>query len=109
MPIDINLQVLMVDSAYNVLDSLFNADNTHILPSGEVVNGIVTLPSEQEVTVAIVSDNFEAVKETKYLIINATIESTDEGQTAVKLYSHYSIDFRVSVTLDAKFESTGGD
>ncbi len=109
MPIDINLQVLMVDSAYNVLDSLFNADNTNILPSGNVVNGIVTLPSEEEVTVHVVSDNFEAVKETKYLIINATIESTDEGQTPVKLYSHYSIDFRVSLSLDAKIESTGGN
>ena len=109
MPIDINLQVLMVDSAYNVLDSLFNEDNTHILPSGEVVNGIVTLPSEEEVTVAVVSDNFEAVKETEYLIINATIESTDEGQTPVKLYSHYSVDFKVSLKLDAKFEISEGD
>lgn len=106
MPIDIHLQAFLVDSAYNILDSLLTGDNKHILRSGTVTDGLVTIPDEDSVTVTVVSGNFEQVKQTEYIILNATIESTDQGQTPVKIYSHYSIDFRVSIMLDAKLEIT---
>ena len=106
MPVDIHLQAFLVDSAYNILDSLLTGDNKHILRSGTVTDGLITIPDEDSVTVAVVSGNFEEVKKTEYLILNATIESTDQGQTPVKIYSHYSIDFRVSIMLDAKLEIT---
>ena len=109
LPVDIKVQVYMVDSNYNPLDTLFDASNTHILPSRNVVNGIVDLPSEEEKTITVISDNFEAVKDTKYLLIEATMESTEEGQKPVKLYSYYSIDFNVSVKLEPRIETKRGD
>jgi len=49
------------------------------------------------------------VKDTKYLLIEATMESTEEGQKPVKLYSYYSIDFNVSVKLEPRIETKRGD
>ncbi|KPK84436.1 MAG: hypothetical protein AMS27_10010, partial [Bacteroides sp. SM23_62_1] len=106
--VEINLLVTLVDSAYNVLDSLFNEENKNILPSGVLdANGVVIAPTHHEVILDFPSDRIELIRNTKYAKVNGSFETTNEGQTYVKFYSHYTIAFKLGARADVKLSTTG--
>lgn len=108
MPVEINLLVTLVDSAYNVLDSLFTEENKNILPSGILdANGVVIAPTHNEIILDFPSDRIDLIRNTKYANVNGSFETTNEGQTYVKFYSYYTIEFNLGAKADLKLSTTG--
>lgn len=108
MPVDINLLVTLTDSAYNVLDSLFTEENKNILPSGILdANGVVIAPTHNEIILDFPSDRIDLIRKTKYVNVNGSFETTNEGQTYVKFYSYYNVDFKLGAKADISLSTTG--
>lgn len=107
MPVEINMQVFLTDSAYYVIDSLFTTRN--ILPSGIDVDkdGKIDYPSQEPpIVIDFSSDRIDRLRDTRHALVNGTFETTDEGQKLVKFYSYYEISFTLGVRVDASLDTS---
>src|SRR4030042_1824542 len=85
MPVEINMQVVLVDTFYNVLDSLFTEETKNVLPSALVdENGKVLAPSQNEVLFDFPPDRLDLIRNSRHAMVSGTFETTDEGQQMVK-------------------------
>jgi hypothetical protein len=101
MPVEINMQVVLVDTFYNVLDSLFTEETNNVLPSALVdENGKVLAPSQNKVLIDFPPDRLDLIRNTRYAMVSGTFETTDEGQKMVKFYSYYVINFKLGVKTE---------
>jgi hypothetical protein len=100
MPVEISMQVVLVDSLYNELDSLFTEETMNVLPSAAVdVNGKVITPVQNEITIDLPNERLDLFRNTRHVMVRGTFETTDEGQTMVKFYSYYEINFKLGVNV----------
>jgi hypothetical protein len=101
MPVEINMQVVLVDTFYNVLDSLFTEETKNVLPSALVdENGKVLAPSQNEILIDFPPDRLDLIRNTRHAMVSGTFETTDEGQKMVKFYSYYVINFKLGVKTE---------
>jgi len=101
MPVEINMQAVLVDTFYNVLDSLFTEETKNILPSALVdENGKVLAPSQNEVLIDFPPNRLDLIRDTRHAMVSGTFETTDEGQKMVKFYSYYVINFKLGVKTE---------
>lgn len=101
MPVEINMQVVLVDTFYNVLDSLFTEETKNVLPSASVdQNGKVISPTQNEITIDFPPDRLDIIRNTRYAMVRGTFETTEEGQKMVKFYSYYEIKFKLGVKTE---------
>jgi len=108
MPVDVNLQVYFVDSAYQVLDSLFTDENRQILISGEVdpVTNRVTASTNNVSVIDVPQSKFDNILNAAFAFIQATVETTNNGQSDVKFYSDYTIGFKLATKIDLALKIT---
>jgi len=109
MPVEIDMQVFLADSAYNVIDSLFTEETRNVLPSGIDLDedGKIDYPSqEQPIVIDFSSDRIDRLRDTRHALVNATIETTNGGQKLVKFYSYYEISFKLGVKVDASLDTS---
>jgi len=107
MPVEINMQVVLVDTFYNVLDSLFTEETKNVLPSAIVdENGKVLAPTVNEITIDFPPDRLDLIRNTRYAMVRGTFETTDEGQKMVKFYSYYEIGFKLGVKTEISMSQT---
>ncbi|MGB3946351.1 MAG: hypothetical protein WBM13_00080 [Bacteroidia bacterium] len=102
-PFDVDMQVYFADSLYTKLDSLVVPSQT-LLKSG-VVNintGIVTSPTQTTYDVTLTKARLNNLNTAKYLLVKASANTTNGGNTNVKIYSHYKIDFKLGVQVQLK-------
>jgi hypothetical protein len=101
MPVEINMQVVLVDTFYNVLDSLFTEETKNVLPSALVdENGKVLTPSHNEISIDFPPDRLDLIRNTRFAMVRGTFETTEEGQKMVKFYSYYEIGFKLGVKTE---------
>lgn len=101
MPVEINMQVVLVDTFYNELDSLFTEETKNVLPSAIVdENGKVLAPSHNEVLIEFPPNRLDLIRNTRHAMVRGTFETTDEGQEMVKFYSFYEISFKLGVKTE---------
>jgi hypothetical protein len=102
-PFDVDMQVYFADSLYTKLDSLV-VPNQVILKSG-VVNintGLVTSPTPTTYDATLTKARLNNLKTAKYLLVKASANTANGGNTNVKIYSHYKIDFKLGVQVQLK-------
>ncbi len=107
MPVEINMQVFLTDSSYHVIDSLFTSRN--VLPSGIDLDedGKIDYPSQEPpIVIDFSSNRIDRLRNTRHALVNATIETTDEGQKLVKFYSYYEISFKLGVKAEASLNTS---
>ncbi len=113
LPLEVEVQVYFVDSLWAVQDSLFDDSNRKILPSGILDpggSGKVITRNEESVTVTVDRDMIENIWDVENIIFEASLQTTPDETTGdpefVKLYSGYSLYFKVaagaeiSITLE---------
>jgi len=107
MPVEINMQVYLVDSMFNIIDSLFTPQTRNVLPSGIDIDddGKIDYPSENEIVLDFSSDRIDKIRDTKQTLVNGTFETTEEGQKLVKFYSYYDISFTLGVKAEANLRT----
>jgi hypothetical protein len=96
-PIDVGMRVAFVDSMYNVIDELIPAGEV-VIPSG-VINGSGMVISSTAHTQDFVIPNsvIAQISKVRYILIGATVNTTNGGNTNVKIYSNYDLDVKLGI------------
>lgn len=105
-PADAALQIYLLDSAKNVVDSLFASNNNII--NAALVGDAPDYRTSSKVHKLTVS-NFSSAKLRKldkvnYMAFKATISTASSGTKIVKIYSDYSVDFKVAIKAKLNVE-----
>ena len=99
-PIDVNMRVAFVDSAYNVIDELINPTYQLIIPSASIgANGMVTSPTASSNDFTIPSSVIPQLNKVKHILIGAVANTINGGTTNVKIYDFYHIDVKLGVNV----------
>jgi hypothetical protein len=100
LPIKLDLQVYLLDEFYQVLDSVFG-ENVVILAASEVdQEGKLIQAGEEANTAIFPAEKLGKLEEIRYLQVQARMNTSELGSKDVKLYSDYSLDFKLSLFAD---------
>ncbi len=102
-PFDADMQIYFVDSVYTKLDSLVTP-NQLILKSGIVssTTGMVTSQTVTTYDATLTKPRLANLKTSKYLLIRAVANTANGGNTNVKIYSNYKINFKLGLQVQVK-------
>ncbi|MDF1573900.1 MAG: hypothetical protein P1P86_01740 [Bacteroidales bacterium] len=96
LPLQLGLQVYLLDGSYTVLDSLFDG-TPPLLSSSEVdQDGKLLRPSEKDIRISFDAERFGVLERIRFMRVEARIVSAGSGAQYVKFYSDYSLDFEIS-------------
>ncbi len=96
LPLELSLQIYLLDESYAVLDSLFDGVPP-LLPSSEVdLDGRLVSASEKDNRISFPTERLGILEQISYLRVEARIVSAGSGDQFVKFYSDYSLDFEIS-------------
>jgi len=99
-PIDVNMRIAFVDSAYNVIDELINPTYQLVMPSASIgSNGMVTVPTQSTHDFTIPSSVIPQIGKVKYILIGAIVNTINSGTTDVKIYDFYHLDVKLGVNV----------
>jgi len=100
LPIKLDLQVYMLDEFYQVLDSVFG-ENQVLLAASEVdQEGKLIQAGEEDNTAIFPIEKLGKLEEIRYLQVHARMNTSELGSKDVKLYSDYTLDFKLSLFAD---------
>jgi len=107
LPINADLQVYFLDEFYMVIDSLFDSPE-RILgsdPENLTADGEIIAPENTVTEIIFEKDDLENLEPAKFIKLKADLATTDLGQVPVKIYSYYTIDFKMGIRVDFKLNS----
>lgn len=106
LPADAIIKLYVLDSLYNVTDSLL-ADGQYVARSGPIdSNGRVTAPVNTNNDIPIDSERAERLFGGKYLIYWADITSTDEAVPNIRIFSTDALSIRIGLRVKLKASPT---
>lgn len=96
-PMDVGVQIFFTDSTYKTLDSLITPYKI-IMPSAQVDNnGKVSVKTNQVTDIELSHDKLEKLKNTRKLLIRGRLNTANNGNTDVKIYTDYTLDVKMGV------------
>jgi hypothetical protein len=106
MPLEIDFQVIFMDSLYNAVDSLF-ADGEEIIIPAAIVDPVtydVTSSNVKTSLIQYMDSDIEKIKNARHAIIRAGLQTSNVGgvPVAVKFFDYYTVDFNLSVGVNVK-------
>jgi hypothetical protein len=105
-PLNVDISIVFVDSAYHVIDSLIPHAKQLVIPSAGVntVTGLVTNSTQNTTDFPIPSSVIPQLNNVKYILMSAVVNTSNSGSTTpppnVKIYNYYSLD--ISLGVDVK-------
>lgn len=100
LPIQLELQVYMLDEYNQVMDSVFEGEQAILTASLVDDHGKLLQASEESSTAAFPSKKLGKLGEIRYLQVIARMNTSEQGSKDVKIYSDYSLDFKISLYAD---------
>jgi hypothetical protein len=110
LPLEVDIQIYLLDSMEVMLDSLFNDQNRNILPSG-VVNddGRVIMRTHNNVSIPLSATQIDNLFMTEKIEVVAFVETTDQGTRDIKFYSDNSLGFKLGARAEISVISEGNE
>jgi len=105
LPIELGLQVYLLDASETVLDSLFNGDPVFLTSSEVDSEGKLLNASETFHNIDFPAEKLGTLEETEYLWIRARMVTAESGVPFVKFYSDYSLDFDISFFAEIRINT----
>lgn len=110
LPLEIDFQVFFLDSAYNLVDSLFSEEYTPVISSATIdpSTSLVTDPGFKTSHIEFTNEDITNLEKVRYGIIRAGLKTSPDSNgdpLAVKFFTDYEIDFNLSVSIDIKANS----
>jgi hypothetical protein len=97
LPIELDLQMYLLDEFHAVIDSVFEQDGV-FLPGSEVDgDGLLLRPSEQSNYANFNTDKLGRLEEVRYILVVSKLVTSGLGAQYVKFYSDYSLEFVISM------------
>ncbi len=105
MPLELNLQVYLVDSLHSLIDSVF--DEEVILLAASIVDaeGKLTRAVEETSSAIFPAAKLGRLKDVRYMQVEARMITSELGDQYVKIYSHYSLDFEISMSASLRINT----
>jgi len=97
LPLELDLQLLLLDENYLVLDSVFEQDGVFLQASEVDGDGLLVTASEQSKTADFPIEKLGKLEQVRYMLVVARLVTSGEGEAYVKFYSDYSLDFEISL------------
>jgi hypothetical protein len=106
LPLDLSLQVLFLDENDVVIDSVFD-DNEPILGASVVdaATGEFLQATEETNTVEFPAEKLGKLDRVSYMKVRARVVTSGGGEPFVKIYSDYSLDFKISMLADIRINT----
>ena len=105
LPIELELQVYLMDAAYSVLDSIFTDDVVFLQGSEVDAEGKLVSASEETNEVSFPKEKLEKLSNVAYLMVQARMLTSGGGTQFVKLYSDLSLSFEVSMLANVRINT----
>ena len=103
-PVDGNLVLHFTDSLYNITESILN-NGEQLVRSGTIDGaGRVVSPSNENNDIILDESRINNVFGAKYIILDAIMNSTNAGQTPIRLYD----DYELTVSLGFQIKLSAG-
>lgn len=101
-PLDVGIQVYFADENYQYIDSLFFTDAQDpfypLIASAMVgPDGLVTAPTLKTSYATLTNNAISNLENVKYVLIKGRLNTTNNGNTDVKVYSHYQIGVKMGL------------
>jgi hypothetical protein len=107
LPLDVDFQVYFLDDLYTLIDSLFESPE-RILgsdPESLDADGRITSPENKVTEIVFEKEDLDKLQPAKYMKFSADLATTDQGQPPVKIYSYYTIDFKLAIRANFRLNS----
>ncbi len=107
LPIDIDFQIIFMDSLYNSVDSLFDGAYQPVIPSASLnADDSVNEPGIKTSLIEFTDEDIVGkLENVRYGLLRAGLKTPDDeggDLIPVKFYSNYTVDFNLSVSVDVK-------
>jgi hypothetical protein len=107
LPIDIDFQIIFMDSLYNTVDSLFEGTYQPVIPSASLnADDSVNEPGIKTSLIEFTGEDIVGkLADVRHGLIRAGLKTPDDESgdlIPVKFYSNYTVDFNLSVSVDVK-------
>ena len=102
-PLDLEMQVYLVDENYNIIDSLLKNDRI-IVASAQVNNATskVDAPTTKQTDIVFSDEMMSKLSQVRYLLVTGMVSTTDQGNKDVKIYSDYALEVKIGVLAKIK-------
>ena len=105
LPIEFELQLYLLDASHSVIDSVFDG-NTVLLGASLVDSqGLLMEPTEETNIATFTAEKLGKLKDVFYMEVQARMITSELGQQYVKLYSHYSLNFKISLSANLRINT----
>jgi len=107
LPLDVDLQVYFLDDLYTLIDSLFESPERIFGsdPENLDADGRITSPENKVTEIVFEKEDLDRLQPAKYMKLSADLATTDQGQPPVKIYSYYTIDFKLAIRANFRLNS----
>jgi hypothetical protein len=96
LPIELGLQIYLMDESYVVLDSVFDGQPVFLSSSEVDGQGKLAQAGEDTNTISFPEEKLGILEETQFLKVKARMITAESGIPFVKFYSDYSLDYTIS-------------
>ena len=96
LPIELGMQVYLLDETYMVLDTVFDGDPVFLTSSAVDSEGRLLSASEDSNSINFPAEKLGTLEQTQFIRIEARMVTSGAGDQYVKFYSDYSLDFEIS-------------
>lgn len=105
LPIELGLQVYMMDINYVAFDSIFIDDNIILEASQVDDQGVLVQEMEEISKVTLSDDKVGKLQNATYLLVEARLITSEMGDKFVKFFSDYSLDFELSMSANFRINT----
>ena len=100
LPIKLDLQVFLLNESFLFLDSVFGEEQVILAASEVDPEGKLLQAGEEENTAIFPAEMLGKLEEIRYLRVRARMNTSELGSKDVKIYSDYTLDFKLSLFAD---------
>lgn len=99
-PTETDVQIYMIDSANNVIDSIFTIPSSNIFPPGSIVdsNGVIEA-TVGSIDIPFNRDRMDKIKPARNLLLNINISTTSDKIQKTKFYSSYDVYVKLGISV----------
>lgn len=105
LPLELEVQVLLLDEFHTVLDSIFD-DQRPILGASQVNGDGRLVEAVEEInTVEFPIEKLGKLDQVYFMQVRAKLTTSEEGLPYVKIYSDYTLEFKISMLANLRINS----
>lgn len=96
-PIDARFQLTFLDQNQNILFLLFDEEENQNIIAAALVNedGEVVEETKKESVIRLTPEKIEKLKDSKELTARVKLQTAEEGEIPIKIYTHQTIDIKI--------------